>query len=119
MTKPPQPIDEAELEQIEKDLADSFEVFRRAEGAYMSGTPASSRMAASQFVTRILAFAKRENDAHITQAVTAALKTERSKIDRLVALAEKRGYEKRIEDEKLVKSRGQAITNELEKWSKE
>jgi len=46
------------------------------------------------------------------QAVTAALKTERSKIDRLVALAERGGYEKRMEDEKLAKLRA----NELSKW---
>lgn len=65
-TQPDQPVDE--LEQIEKDLADSFEQFRLVEGVYLSGTPASSMMAAHQFIVRLQAYFKNECQAECNRA---------------------------------------------------
>lgn len=51
------------IEQIEQDLAASFEQFRQAEGAYLSATSAASTGAAHVFVQRFL----RHSEALLSQ----------------------------------------------------
>lgn len=46
------------LDDIRKDLAASFEQFRLSEGSYMSGTPASSEIAADMFMKRFDQYAQ-------------------------------------------------------------
>lgn len=62
-------IEYAPLAQIEKDLADSFEAFRTApRDGYMTGTPASSVMAAQQFVLRFSAHFDKLIQSHTNKA---------------------------------------------------
>jgi len=57
-----------ELREIEDDLAASFEQFRLAEGAYLTGTSASSTIAAQQFTARFMKFAEADCHHHIALA---------------------------------------------------